>query len=278
MAIPAKVEAPGFTATLWYPAESGSETRFGVGRIRPGYLAVAEGMPRLAPAAPLIVLSHGTGGSAQSLAWLATSLARHGALVVAADHPTSSGGDPERASMMLMAGARLDFARFPAFCKSYDDGACRAFARYFEDVDSGFYTRSNADLSEPRLRAAVAIAPGFTEAFTAESLRAMPTPLLLITGERDQQLPPPTHVHPMQHLLPTNSGYREIGGAQHFSFLPLCGDDAIALLAESNEEFVCQVFGDKSRPEIHAERLQAITTFLGEHNVWPVFGGGEPRH
>lgn len=305
MAIPAKGEAPGFTATLWYPAAPGSETRFGVSRIRPGYLAVADGTPRLPPSAPLIVLTHGTGGSAQSMAWLATGLARRGALVVAADHPASSGGDPERASMMqvwtqpndvrhlldtllasawgsridrqriasvgfslggasamLLAGARLDFERFPQFCKTHEDGACRAFARHFETVDAQFYARANADLSEPRLRAAVAIAPGFTEAFTAESLRAMTTPLLLITGERDQQLPPQTHVHPMKHLLPTNSQYREIGDAHHFSFLPLCGDGALELLAESNEEFVCQEFGSKSRPDIHAETLHAITSFL----------------
>lgn len=310
MAIPAKGEAPGFTATLWYPAAPGTETRFGTSRIRPGYLGVADGTPRLPPSAALIVLTHGTGGSAQSMAWLATGLARRGALVVAADHPASSGGDPERASMMqvwtqpndvrhlldtllaspwgsridrqriaavgfslggasamLLAGARLDFERFPKFCKTHDDGACRAFARYFDNVDTDFYPRTNADLSEPRLRAAVAIAPGFTEAFTAESLRAMPTPLLLITGELDQQLPPQTHVHPMRHLLPSSSEYHEISDAHHFSFLPLCGDGAVELLAESNEEFVCKEFGEESRPAIHAETLRAITEFLTKERV-----------
>nr|MBP8097952.1 amidohydrolase family protein [Arenimonas sp.] len=310
IAIPAKGEAPDFTATLWYPSAPGIATRFGTSRIRPGYLAVADGTPRLPPSAPLIVLTHGTGGSAQSLAWLATELARRGALVVAADHPASSGGDPERASMMqvwtqpndvrhlldtllaspwgtridrqriasvgfslggasamLLAGARLDFERFSEFCKTHDDGACRAFSRYFETVDAGFYARANGDLAEPRLRAAVAIAPGFTEAFTAESLRALPTPLLLVTGERDQQLPPQTHVYPMKHLLPANNEYREISNAHHYSFLPLCGEGAIELLAESSEEFVCQEFGAKSRPAIHAETLQAITEFLIKERV-----------
>ncbi len=308
--IPAKGDAPGFTATLWYPSGPGTEARFGSSRIRPGYLVVADGRPSLPSSAPLIVLTHGTGGSAQSLAWLATGLARRGALVVAADHPASSGGDPERASMMqvwtqpndvrhlldtllaspwgsridrqriasvgfslggasamLLVGARLDFERFPEFCKIHDDGVCRAFARYFDTVDADFYARTNADLAEPRLRAAVAIAPGFTEAFTAESLRAMQTPLLLITGERDQQLPPQTHVHPMQHLLPASSHYREIGDAHHFSFLPICGEGAIEMLAESNEEFVCQEFGELSRPEIHAQTLEAITSFLIKERV-----------
>lgn len=308
--VAARANAPGFTATVWYPSRPGRVQRFGVSRIRPGYLAVADGEPALPERAPLIVLTHGTGGSAQSMAWLATALARRGAVVMAADHPASSGGDPERASMMqvwtqphdvsqlldsalaspwgrridpqriasvgfslggatamLLAGGRLDFKRFPEFCKTHDDGACRAFVGHFAHVDDSFYTRANADLSEPRLRAAVAIAPGFTEAFTAESLRAMHTPLLLLTGARDQQLPPQTHVHPMKHLLPASSQYWEIPDAHHFSFLPLCGPDAITLLAETQEEYVCQEFGKKSRAEIHSDSLKYIGRFLENHGV-----------
>lgn len=308
--VPANGEAPGFPATLWYPSRPGAETRFGSSRIRPGYLAVAIGEPTLPSSAPLVVLIHGSGGSAQSMAWLATALARRGALVVAADHPASSGGDPERASMMqvwtqpddvrhlldtllasnwgsrfdpqriavvgfslggasamLLAGARLDFERFPEFCKTHDDGACRAFTGHFQNVDAAFHARANGVHAEPRVHAAVAIAPGFTEAYSAESLRDMKTPLLLITAERDLQLPPQTHVHPMRHLLPANSRYLEIGDAQHFSFLPLCGEDAIEILAETGEEFVCQEFGAKSRPQIHAQTLRAMTEFLAEHGV-----------
>lgn len=310
LSVPAKGEAPGFTATLWYPSQPGIESRFGVSRIRPGYLAVADGAPKLAPDAPLVVLTHGTGGSAQSVGWLATALARQGALVVAADHPASSGGDPERASMMqvwtqpadvrhlldtlldspwgtridrqriasvgfslggatamLLAGGRLDFERFPQFCRTHDDGACRAFAHYFDGVDASFYERANADHREPRLRAAVAIAPGFTEAFTARSLRDQQTPLLLISGERDQQLPPSTHVAPMQHLLPTHSRALEIAQAHHFSFLPLCSEGAVALLAESHEEFVCQEVGAKTREQIHRETLDAIFQFFAGEGV-----------
>lgn len=308
--VPSKDAAPGFTATLWYHALPGPEIRFGASRIRSGYLAVDRGRPALSKSVPLIVLTHGTGGSAQSMAWLAMPLARRGALVVAADHPASSGGDPERQSMMavwtqpndvhhlidtllasewgvhidrqkivsvgfslggatamMLAGSRLDFERFPTFCETHEDGACRAFAKHFSQVDARFYERANADHKEPRLSAAVAIAPGFTEAFTAASLHAQETPLLLITGSRDQQLPPATHVAPMRDLLPKQSRYLEIEDAHHFSFLPQCSDGAETVLAETDEQFVCQEFGQKTRAEIHAEVMRAITTFLTDLHV-----------
>lgn len=90
---------------------------------------------------------------------------------------------------------------------------------------------------------------------------------LLVAGERDQQVPPKTHVGPMiEHLRPP-SAYREIAAAQHFSFLPICRPNALEVLAETHEEFVCQEQVGTTREHIHAEALAAITTFLGERGV-----------
>jgi predicted dienelactone hydrolase len=295
----------GFSVRLWYPTDGGVAQRFGASRIRPGYLAVQDASPALTEQAPLVVLNHGSGGSAESMAWIAIGLARRGALVVAADHPASSGGNPERQSIlqvwtqprdvshlldqlltsvwrerigvekiavvgfslggataMSLAGARLQFERFPAFCEKNSDGACSAFRQHFAGLDQAFYDRANADLVDSRIGVAVAIAPGFSESLTTESLQALTTPLLLIAGESDQQLPPQTHIYPIRPYLPRHSRYSEISEAQHFSFLPLCGEGAIEVLAETNEEFVCLEVGSKSREDIHAETLQNITDFL----------------
>lgn len=46
---------------------------------------------------PLVVLSHGLGGHARSLGWLAAGLAERGAIVVAIDHPGSTFGDMDLA-------------------------------------------------------------------------------------------------------------------------------------------------------------------------------------
>jgi predicted dienelactone hydrolase len=170
------------------------------------------------------------------------------------------------ASAMLLAGARLDFARVPAFCKTHRDGACEGFEHHFAALDAAFFARAEADHADRRIRAAVAIAPAFTEAMTAASLRAL-APTLLVVGGRDQQLPPQTRVTPMlEHLRPP-SGYREIASAQHFSFLPTCRPNAIELLAATHEEFVCQEQAGTTREQIHTEALAAITTFLGDRGV-----------
>jgi predicted dienelactone hydrolase len=303
--VPAKDGEPEFSARIWYSGIGGTEQRFGSSRIRPGYVAVPNAVIASQKQAPLIVLAHGSGGSAESMAWLATDLARMGALVVAADHPDSSDGDPNRASIlkvwtqpqdirrlldqllatewraridqerisaigfslggttaMLLAGTRLQFERVPVFCANHDDGSCRAFRHRYAELDSNFFARANANLIDGRVRAAVAIAPGFTESITAESQQSLGTPILMIVGEKDQQLPPQTHVQPIRHLLSPHIRYKEIADAQHFSFLPICGDDAIDVLAETDEEFVCQEVGSKSRAEIHAETLEAIENFL----------------
>ncbi len=169
-------------------------------------------------------------------------------------------------SAMLLAGARLELAKFPAFCKTHRDGACDGFEHHFGAFDSAFFVRADADHADRRIRAAVAIAPGFTEAMTPASVRAL-APTLLIVGGRDQQLPPKTHVAPMLAHLRPPSEYREIAAAQHFSFLPTCGPKAIELLAETHEEFVCQEQAGTTREQIHSEALAAITTFLGDRGV-----------
>jgi len=296
-----------FQGRLWYPASGGELKTFGASRIRPGYEAAENGEIAIAGRAPLIVLLHGSGGSAESMAWIALGLARLGAIVVAVDHPASSAGDPERrsildvweqprdaraiidhllqsdlsdhidperiavagfslggASAMLLAGARLDFQKFPEFCQTHDDGACRAFRRHFASLGPGFYKKADADHADNRIKAAVAIAPGFTEAMSGSSIHLLKAPVLLISGARDQQLPPQTHVRPILDDLRPPSRYREIADAQHFSFLPLCGAGANDVLAETNEEFVCEEVGDKTRAQIHEETLGEIAMFLCE--------------
>ena len=83
-------------ATIWYPAAADArvETQwigppilpfFGAGR------AARDAEPAAGPRHPLILLSHGFGGTASDLAWLGAALAAHGFIVVAVNHPGNNG-------------------------------------------------------------------------------------------------------------------------------------------------------------------------------------------
>ncbi|MGA8610892.1 MAG: alpha/beta fold hydrolase [Xanthobacteraceae bacterium] len=85
---------------VWYPAESGAQPK--PQRIPPVGEAIFEAAPA-APEArialspqkfPLILLSHGTGGTAQSIAWFATALASRGYIVAAVNHPGNNAMEP----------------------------------------------------------------------------------------------------------------------------------------------------------------------------------------
>ena len=84
--------------TVWYPAAAGSqEARIDIGPPgAPLFIvgAVAADAP-FADAArrPVILFSHGYGGTARIMAWFGTALARAGYVVVAVDHPGNNGLD-----------------------------------------------------------------------------------------------------------------------------------------------------------------------------------------
>jgi len=76
---------------VWYPADSlAVEKAQWVGPPNAPLFALGAAAPnaKLAPGRfPLVVLSHGTGGSAPMLAWLGAALAAHGYIAAAVNHP-----------------------------------------------------------------------------------------------------------------------------------------------------------------------------------------------
>ena len=77
--------------SVWYPATSGtSMSLHDLGPPAAPLFRLGEWADDASPAAgsfPLIILSHGTGGSAQIMAWLARALASRGYVVAAVNHP-----------------------------------------------------------------------------------------------------------------------------------------------------------------------------------------------
>jgi len=84
---------------IWYPAESGaveSEWYSGIPPFKVFRFGVsAAGAARRAGRYPLVLLSHGTGGSARQLAWLGEALASKGFIVAAVSHHGNTSDEAE---------------------------------------------------------------------------------------------------------------------------------------------------------------------------------------
>jgi predicted dienelactone hydrolase len=106
---------------LWFPARAGTQEReIIVGPAdRPvfvaGRAAVDAEWGSPSPT-PLVLLSHGFGGSARQMTWLGTALARAGYLALALDHPGTNGIDGINA-----AGAYAPWARATDLSAALDD-------------------------------------------------------------------------------------------------------------------------------------------------------------
>jgi predicted dienelactone hydrolase len=86
------------TTVVWYPAApSAREQPVEIPGLNIFELGVAQRDAKMpvAPARfPLIVISHGTGGSGLSMAWLGEALARQGYVAAAVNHPGNNGSEP----------------------------------------------------------------------------------------------------------------------------------------------------------------------------------------
>ena len=98
--------------TVWYPAQSGAkEAPISIGP--PGNPLFEAGSSAAdAPVAagrwPVLLLSHGNGGTARMMGWFATAMARAGYLVVAVDHPGNNGIDAMTAAGSILMWNRVD--------------------------------------------------------------------------------------------------------------------------------------------------------------------------
>jgi predicted dienelactone hydrolase len=97
--------------TIWYPAlASAVEAPLDIGPPGKPFFTPGSAAPNAdfedARPRPVILFSHGFGGTARIMAWFGTALARHGYVVVAVDHPGNNGRDP-----MTVGGAVLNWER-----------------------------------------------------------------------------------------------------------------------------------------------------------------------
>jgi predicted dienelactone hydrolase len=86
------------TTVIWYPAEPSAREETvkipGLDIFELGTAAADGKIAAIPGKLPLIVISHGTGGSALSMAWLGEALARQGYIAAAVNHPGNNAAEP----------------------------------------------------------------------------------------------------------------------------------------------------------------------------------------
>ena len=166
-------------------------------------------------------------------------------------------------SALAIAGARLDIGRLQAFCREKpDEATCELFpnALYGPTVKG---EPQNRDVSDPRIRAAVSLAPGFVPAMDRKSLAAIAVPVLVVTGSADEMLPVARHGRPLAGRMQRGE-YVELSYASHFSFLGLCTEGALEVLRADDAEFLCDDLGAEPRSAVHARVIRHVESFLAQ--------------
>lgn len=267
---------------------------------------------------PLVVLSHGTGGSGWQMGWLGIALARHGYIVAAVDHHGNTGAeeryDPrgfvlwwERTrdlhrvldrlmvdtlfgprldttrigaagfslggyTVTALAGGRTDLDRFSRFCSSpAQDATCGGQPEFPEapalldglskkdPAISASLLHAGDDYRDPRVTAAVALAPAVVQAFDSASLRAIPIPMLIIVGGSDESAPGATNANPLAALVPRGSLVTLEQGVGHYDFLSECSRWGRAQLP-----LLCGERAGVKRRNVHWEVSERVHDFFGK--------------
>ncbi len=239
------------TTVIYYPAE---------GEAKLTWLGLTPAM--LARGAPVAVLSHGTGGSPTGHLDTAVALAERGFIVAALVHNGDNyqdqssvgaanwindrahevvrvtdyllGAWEHRSSIdvnriglfgfsagattaLANIGAAPDFALVPEACQAHPEFVCQL-------LSPGVVLSSpvEQEVYDPRIKAALVVAPGFGMAFAQAELETVTIPVDVWVGAEDRNTPGATNAAAIAQFLPAHPNVH-VEGAAHASFLAPCG-------------------------------------------------------
>jgi len=170
-------------------------------------------------------------------------------------------------SALALSGAIVDLEKYIVFYKLNNDKSCQYFKKSLSLLNESDFQSVKNNLSDKRIKASIAIAPGFIESMTRNSVKNIKIPTLIISAEKDLNVPPGTHIAPFLKYFSKNIQRYEVSGASHFSFMQICKPGAIKILTKEGAEFVCKDGGSKARNAIHSEVFEKIQDFLTESGV-----------
>jgi len=282
---------------IWYPSQAAVQPVV----IGPTTMSVAVNGITQGQALPLVVMSHGTGGSFLGHFDTAIALADAGFVVAAVTHAGDNYADQSRSvdimdrprqisrvidhmlstwddratvdaarigmfgfsaggfTTLVSIGGIADFSSIGPICRQFPgDFACQLMAKSSGNlaVPPTPATRRAAD---PRIKAAVVVAPALGFAFSPDGLKNVKVPVQLWRADRDAVLPHPRYAEAVRVALPEAADYHVVPNAGHFDFLAPCSN-ALASIAPA----ICTSAIGFDRAAFHASFNAAVVNFLNK--------------
>jgi predicted dienelactone hydrolase len=215
-------------------------------------------LPDSAEPAPLIVLSHGSGGHYSNFDWLTGVLVEHGYVVAAVNHPFNTTGNdtPEGVARAWDRPPDLsllitELLANPEWAIAIDSSSIGAIGfssggytvlglagavyeidrmhAYCDSAEAGpecglaaalpeADPDASALLKDPRIKAVFSMAPGWGAATSPASLKAIDIPVKIVAAEDDEILFPERHAMYFAELIP-NAEIVMLPTGGHFIFL-----------------------------------------------------------
>jgi predicted dienelactone hydrolase len=276
-------------SALWYPCDQPpTEVKAG-----PFKIMVARDCPLPTGRFPLVVISHGWGGTFLGHYDVAQTLADAGFIVAAINHGDSSTGGPRNEDFSVFIerpadikrtidfllgawpdAAKVDAERIGLFGFSRGGytglvvvGARPLFGRspkVCEGKETSICQQARkGELPEPvhdaRIKAAV-IADPLSVFFTPQSFSAVRVPIQLWGSERGGDGVTLDSVMAISRQLPGPVEFLTVPGSQHFSFMPPCSAELAKLAPE-----ICSDTTGFDRAAFHQEMNTRILAFFRDH-------------
>jgi predicted dienelactone hydrolase len=247
---------------------------------------------------PLIVMSHGNGGTFESHYDTALALARAGFVVAAMTHTGDNYKDQSQAThltirpqaihtvidymlttwpghtaidpgkvgafgfsiggftVLVSIGGIPDLSRVAPYCAGHAATyVCKLLAAH--PVPAGEQVHDTDWIADPRIKAAVIVAPAIGFTFSRSGLKHVQVPVQLWRAGDDTILPSPDYVEPVRDALPRRPEYHVVAGADHFDFLAPCSEP-LARVAP----MICQEHGGFNRVAFHRTFDRDVVRFF----------------
>lgn len=170
---------------------------------------------------------------------------------------------------VALAGGRYDPDGFDAFCADMpDDLVCGIFNRWNVAKSPEHRAAMAQDLSDNRIRAFAVFDLGGTQTFSAASLGAIDSPMLVYGAPVDLEgLNLDVESRALVAALPAAlTIYHEPETLAHFDFLGVCTENGLAILKDEDPDdaFVCQD-GREERRADHLRIADEVAAFFAAH-------------